>query len=662
MMKHYFFAICAAMTLTAMSGNATDVVKLNTKQGKDMPQAVYSFLRSDAGKPYTEAQFKEAYKRSWGMKKAESNNLKYVTVMTEDFSKWTAGSEGTPDATDLTSDSTTLQSYMTTPGDWTGLMAYQAGGMCYFGEDTEHGPGYLKSCFLDLRGDQGVYRITMRARTDNPDNEDQMLQIWSLDEGASGIINAQAMAFGKEWTDLEWTLSGGREKTSIMFYGNKGKVYVDDMKVERIVYPLATPEITSCEMTDADEVTVEWGAVDGATSYRVYAYNSDTEEYVADTTVTEPKAVLKFIPMGDTYYSVYVVAKNGSDESYPESWWGQFEPGDIETPVALAATNVTDNGFTANWEKAKFASQYIVAVNQKHVATSDGEVFNLFDDDFSVFDDVDEEPVQIAQMGYCDKYFKRAGWYGDVVFGYYGMILITNMYASYGLAGRLVSPAIDYSVGGGKVKVSGTAMSYLDDAILSIALVKGKTTLSEETVDVGKTGAVIDVELDGGTDGAQLVFKITDSAEGGDMVFLDNLKVSVTMDKDEQIELPYSSTYVNTPATSLDVEIPLAGSDDASYTVKGYFSDDVQSDESNEIDVKKSDAIRSINHDALQSRVVVRGDAVVVSNPTNAEVKVYTIDGRAVAESNGMNATSSFSLPSGAYIVRVGGDTFKIAK
>lgn len=664
MKKFYFLSACAAFLLAATTASAQFRSISLDKKSAPLPEAVSNFLKSDAGKAFSEDQVREAYGRGAVKAPKKDAGVMYETVLTEDFAKWTSGSEDAPDSEDVTQDSTKLQSLMTTPGDWSGLMAYQAGGMAYLGWDSEgdDGPGYLKTHFIDLTRGQGVYRVTMRARSVNPDNENQMLQIWSLDEGSSNIINAQAVAFGSEWTDLEWILSGGKKLTSIMFYANSGKALVDDLKVEQVFYPLATPDNVDAYMADVDQVKVSWDAVDDATSYYVYAENSDDDDVVvAEATVENNVATLNFTPIADTYYRIVVVAKNGDDESYPGSWWGMFEPEEVGTPVALAATNVSETGFTANWERGTNAAQHIVAVTQKHVATADGEEFTFFDDDFSSLDDATDEAVVVAQFSGCDKYFKRGGWTGDLVAGYAGMIALTNLYAAYGYPGSITSPAIDFSLGDGKVKVSGVAMSLMDDAVLSVALKKGSTTLSEQTVDVAQTGSLIDVELEGGEAGSQLVMSIYDASEDGDYIFLDNLKMTMTMNKDQEIKLPYSTTYVSYPATSLDVEMPLAGYDDAWYTVQGYFSDELTSDVSNEINVKEGTAIRSTKLNG-NAKVSVEGGYLTVSNPSHSPIAIYTVGGQLVAQSKGAAATSSFELSKGAYIVRVDGQSFKVIK
>lgn len=663
MRKHYFLTACAALMLTATPAMAAGGDLLTQNKATNLPQSVLTFLNTATGKNYSEAQFQAAMKQGATTAEAPKKALKYTTVFAEDFAKWTAGSEDAPDAADITEDSTKMQTYMATPGGWTGLMAYQAGGAAYFGYDTENGPGYLKTPSIDLRGKDGVYRIKMRARSVNPDNETQMLQVFSLDEGNSSIINATAYEFGKTWTDLEWVLAGGAEFTSIMFYGNSGKVLVDDFTIETIEYPLATPSSLDASLADVDQVEVKWSAVEGATSYYVYAEDSDDDDkLVAETTVSGTGATLTFIPNGDDYYRIYVIAKNGDDESYPKSWRGKFAPSEIGNPVALAATNVTDNGFTANWEKGKNAAQTILEVSQKHVATADGEVFELFNDDFSTLNDATmNDLVVVAQMGYCDKYFKRSGWYADVCAGFGGVIGITNAYAGYGLPGRLMSPKMDFSVGGGTVKVSGKAQSMQDDAVMSIYFYNGLAKVGEKTVNVSTTGGTFDVELTGGKANTQLVFCVTDAIEGGDFVFLDDVKITTTMSKGESITLPYSTYYVDYPATSYDVTMPLAGEDNAYYTVQGYFSDELKSKVSSEITVKNNESGIASLAKTGKAAVKVTADGVTVSNPKRAAVAVYGIDGRIIARTGGSSVVT-MSLPNGAYIVRVGGETFKIAK
>lgn len=664
MRKHYFTILTAALLLPVASvcANAGDV-----KDGdrvSTLPEAVLNFLDTGAGKAFTARQFAAAQAKAEVPVVSKASGLKYEAVLSEDFSKWTAGAENAPDAADIAEDSISLQQYMNMQGGWTGLYAYQAGGTVYFGSDAVHGPGYLKTPSIDLRGSQGVYRIKMRARTADANHVEQMLQIFSLDEGASSIINAQAMPFGQDWTDLEWLLSGGAEKTSILLYGNSGNIYVDDLTIEKVTYPLNTPKITQVTLEDANVVKVKLQPVEGATSYYLYAQDSDADnKVVAQTTVTAAEAVLNFLPEDGTYYKIYAVAKGSEGDSYAASWWGKLAPEAVGEPVALAATNITDNGFTANWERGVNAAKTILAVTQKHVATVDNEPFVIFDDDFSSLSDATEEnPVTVAQMGYCDKYFKRSGWYGDVVAGFGGMIAITNSYASYGLVGSITSPAMNYGIGGGKISVSAKVQSYVDDAVLSVAFMDGNAKVGEQTVDVGTQGSTFSIDLNGGKEGYKLCISIKDAAESGDFIFIDDLKISGTMNKGESITLPYTSFYVPYPATSYDVSLPLTGEDNATYTVQGYFSDELKSGVSDEVTVKRGAGIGYLSQGGCKPAVIMTADGISFCNPGHAAVCVYTADGRMVASFKGISDNVNVPLRGGIYIVRIGGETFKVSK
>lgn len=660
MRRTYLFILCTILSFNAFICKAIGQ-EISLKNHIEVPEAVKNFLNSKEGKNYTETQFIEALSKQALTAKSTTGNIKYETVLAEDFSKWVAGSEGSPDTKDVSENASGMASLMTYPGAWSGLYAYQAGGKAFLGVDLENGPGYIRTPPIDLRGKQGLYRIKLRARTDNPNNMEQMLQIFSFNEATTSIINAEAKSFNENWTELEWIFSGGAEKTSILLYGNNGNVYIDDLSIEMVTYPLERPKITSVSLYDINQINVEWDAVEGATSYYVYAEDYSADKIVSETTVKDTKATLNFIPSGNTYYYIHVIAQNNEDESYPGSWWGILEPETIGTPVALPATNVTENGFTANWEKAANSSQYILSVTQEHVAGSDNETFTIFDDDFSSLDNTTmDNPVIVAELGYCDKYFKRGGWYGDIIIGANGMIGLTNAYSEYGMPGSITSPKMNLGVGNGKIKISGYTTSMYDDAVLSIALLQGDKKIDERTIGVATSGDNFDIELDGGADDGQIYISIIDAATG-EFIFLDNIKITCTMNKDEVIKLPFTTYYVPYPATSYDVTMPLNGKDKAHYTVQGYFSDEIKSEVSNSVIVSPATGIGNL-YKYGKASVALTSDGLNISNPQAVGIYIYSIDGRMVKKDLSGTQQATIPLPSGSYIIRIGNETFKIIK
>ena len=97
---------------------------------------------------------------------AVSTKADATMLLEEDFSRFTAGSEATPDATDISDVDTgaIADSYTATPG-WYGAAVYQAGGCAYIGMfDFGYGdePGYIQ---LPIMEGLSTYEVTFRARS-----------------------------------------------------------------------------------------------------------------------------------------------------------------------------------------------------------------------------------------------------------------------------------------------------------------------------------------------------------------------------------------------------------------------------------------------------------------------------------------------------------------
>lgn len=92
----------------------------------------------------------------------QAEDSEWQTVVEEDFSLFTAGSEAEPDMTNiLSSEGYILYDYVHTYG-WTAVSVYQAGGCAYVVGD---GISMLMTPVLDLSGDNGHFKITFSYRT-----------------------------------------------------------------------------------------------------------------------------------------------------------------------------------------------------------------------------------------------------------------------------------------------------------------------------------------------------------------------------------------------------------------------------------------------------------------------------------------------------------------
>lgn len=110
----------------------------------------------------------------------------------------------------------------------------------------------------------------------------------------------------------------------------------------------------------------------------------------------------------------------------------------LPVPVVKPATNVSDAGFTANWEKVSGANCYTVYTYIRHKAPAD-ETYYFYNDDFSGFKYGSiESPFDIG-WGWLDGYTNRSNWY---VYGAYSCHGVFGLYnkKSAEQNGMLMSP------------------------------------------------------------------------------------------------------------------------------------------------------------------------------------------------------------------------------
>lgn len=616
-------------------------------QNDKLPQTVKDFLATPIGRNFTAEQVMAAYGNVNRMLKAESSNVVSETKIDEDFSKLTAGSEDAPDETNL---SETFDSYSNMPG-WTAFRVYQAGGKAYLGFDEvgDEGPGYLMTPPIDLTADDGVFKVSFRVKNVNPNAQDQVLQYFVMnnDPDKKGMVSAAGLPMTTDWTDLSVILSGGVKYTSIMFLGWQGKVLVDNFKLEKLKYPLATPKNVGFSVSGGGEITATWDAVEGATEYLVELIDNEGYKTVSQTTVSETTAKLNATFDTTHKYSVRVTALNGSDTSYPGTGYADLTVKKVDAPVAKDATDISTAGFTANWETSQYAANYKVSFIRTHTATADGEELTYFDDDFSQIPYSMEDPkstVQSTDMKTpvsLDNLFKTPGWSTLLGVGFTGGFGITNMYEAYGMPGAMFGPVADFTIGEGKAKVSGAAMSSIDDVQVKVGFgTLGKNnqiTFNDgaQVFEVSKTGSQFDVDVTGGSKDSRLIFQIIDAAEGGDIVLFTNLKATASLKQGDTYTLPYSTVTLPYDATSYKLEVPFTGEDKFEYSLTGSFGDKV-SDKSNTVTVysPEATAISGVSADSNSAAVYTTLDGMRVDTPSK----------------------------SGIYIVKTGGKTFKVLK
>ena len=195
-----------------------------------------------------------------------------TNILTEDFSKFTAGSEASPDNVRL-DDAETYEindEYFNTSG-WSGLEVYQAGGCAYIGFSQEYGePGFISTPLLNTKG--AIY-IKCRMRSENPEGDIVGYNI--VDETWNAIdANVDFIEVTNEWTDVSWFTSLGDENTYIYIFPYSSNVFVDDIEIVKCSMP--TPVLLDETDITENAFTANWEAVDDVDAYIFKLYTDHT--------------------------------------------------------------------------------------------------------------------------------------------------------------------------------------------------------------------------------------------------------------------------------------------------------------------------------------------------------------------------------------------------
>lgn len=694
-----------------------------------------------------------------------------AVLASEDFSKFTAGSEATPDNVDLCDSQTGAisSSYVQTPG-WWGQAIYQAGGCAYVGMYTyydEEVTGFINSPDLDLTGNDGVCTVYFRAKSTNPDGDDMVVMSGSTSAASSGSV-----AITNDWADYSVVLGNGAEGYSIQMYADLYPYYLDDIRV--VVEGMGAPNNLRCSAYDGTSATIAWDAVEGADSYLVDVYyadydlmqyvehktgiqetgttcnltglSADREYYFNVTAVKDGKpgaksamaeiamagpvalpcsnfnktsftanwealdgadSYLLFVYTKEFNYSTYdydydyllesqpvsgtsydvtgavfgkayyysVVAKVGSGYTKASNEIAVY-PESVATPTANDVENVGRGSFTGSWTESVNANLYIPSVIKEHTAQA-AESFDLFNSDFNTATSAEgtlDAPEQLYSAIYSDEYTEYGGWgisYGALANGAIG-IDNANFYSILtGSTSFLLSPSYDLSGVGGEVKVSFHALGVNSESETTTGILTLATEDSEGYLNpVGNSVeftlstdmAEYSYTLNGGTSDCYVLMYTPDFA----VIMLDDLKVSVDLEKDEKFTIQMAAPVLQT--TSYDFKgYSVNPGDRFAYNVTACYSvgnaDAVMSDVSNtvwfELQSSVSDAIATDE----AAKVYVAGGVLRVENPNGGQVAVYNTNGAQLFVENAGAATTEFELPAaGVYVVRVGNEVFKVVK
>lgn len=164
-----------------------------------------------------------------------------AVVIAEDFSKFTAGSEATPDATDLTDEETgEIAASFTVMEGWSGWGVYQAGGSAYMGwvkysesdPQWEDGPGYISTPLFDASTASTGYTIKFKARSKSAIG-DTLVVYWNwFDETADDFVYDYVEGLiTNQWAEYTVQTTFGNAESYVDFWGTNSEFYIDDVEI-----------------------------------------------------------------------------------------------------------------------------------------------------------------------------------------------------------------------------------------------------------------------------------------------------------------------------------------------------------------------------------------------------------------------------------------------
>lgn len=449
-----------------------------------------------------------------------------------------------------------------------------------------------------------------------------------------------------------------------------GNTSPESDKVE-IKIDITAPEVQPCTDFADTSFTANWSKVEGATAYlltvfRYEPYSTGVGKYevpvVENLEVTETSYEVTDIDVNTYTYFYRVAALKG--QARTEESGNMAAVPEMETPVADEATNVTENSFTANWQPVPYGHLYMTTVFKQHTA-AENETYSLVNTDFS--DVVSENKIDDPEMVLRPYYFPAAeGWYINTAAYANGAIGIDNSFGELVGTSYLISPKMDFSAGGGKVKVKmkwmGIKVSYAWIAFATVSDEGELTFPTDNSYPVPTTLTENELVIEGGQKDCYLI--IATPFLGA--IMFDELSISMDLAEGESITHPLLSARTEGETSYNFTDIQAEKDDLFFYNVAAaYYADGmspVTSARSEMIEVKLKNATEQTEA-MTGASAYASGNTIYVCNPEGAAVEVFGVNGQLVAADRSGQQNVQFGIEAkGIYIVKAGDKTFKIVK
>ena len=592
-----------------------------------------------------------------------------IVVFSEDFSRFTSGSEDAPDMNTVITDGSNVIPDYTNTGGWYGTDIYQAGGCCFLSTGNR---SFIMTPFIDLSADNGNYNVEFSCRAQSGQ---AIVNIYS--QTMYGYPERRFASCNETWQTITIPFRelGGREST-IQIYADV-PIFIDNI----IITQKDNPEISRPAVMDATNVTdteftANWIAVNKATSYLldVFYFSDNQPQYVLqDYNILDTKLTVKGLQPGRIYY-YSVQATDGVHTSAESNIVAAINPvTDMEPPVATEATEVSKDGFRANWTSVENATQYELHVRSEYTIPQSG-TFVLADEHF---DDINvgtvENPIYNNNIYRFDQYTEYPDWIGLYSFIADGMIGLSSYYQTpeYNMS-TIMTPYYKVSTANpGKIKMNLSAMAVncspgtrLQVILYDVDPVTEYITAnSVQYVEINEEMTSYELELGESNYYTIYISFMEPEGEQGvfDMVFVDDIKITQEMEAGTILTRTYNhyTTYNN----GLYIETPDSPQEENfSYSVVS-INDGVlfyyYSDWSNTIYVDTNTGIgNAVTADG--TTITATAGQINISTAEACTVSVFDMSGRTVRQLGTVEGSTSFPIEPGAYIVKCGETVRKV--
>lgn len=333
----------------------------------------------------------------------------------------------------------------------------------------------------------------------------------------------------------------------------------------------------------------------------------------------------------------------------------------LSTPVVKDATDVTDAGFTANWEAVEGADGYAVYASLKHKAIAEEDYYLANEGFEEVPQGTLDNPTEGGEFVYLDEYTDRCDW--EAIFPMYidGALGLDNTIADL-IPGTLYSPYYDLSHDGGKVTVNVTMMGQGVSSV-EVCLYNEDGMVESKPIQLTSNWKTYTVEFAHGEVNGYIGIMGNKTDFG--IFYIDDIKISQHLKTGEITELKYS--YGETEKTFYPFFTPdkVAG-DSYAFQVRAYALGEtkedspVLSDFSEFKEVINPNGITTVETDGI--KVCMRENLHVVLFK-NAMINIYSANGVRVAVQNGECGDNVIKLNAkGLYLVEVGDKVYRVIK